>query len=177
MVKKTQRKDEWALADLEGKVKALPAAEELKTFEEVVEFAIREETKAYVSYMALAGQAKHPWTRKAFEEFAAEEVAHIDGLVEMKRAGHPSIKPENVPDPRIDEYLTAEVLPREDMDTREAYILAIRAEEAAVNLFRDLAAKAVVTEIQEFLLALAQEEAKHKLKLETEYEDRVLDQN
>jgi rubrerythrin len=177
MVRETQSTDALTLADLEGRVIAPPTAEELNTFEKVVEFAIREETKTYVSYMALAGQAKHPWTRKAFEEFAAGEVAHIDRLVEMKKAGRPSIKSENVPDLRIDEYLTAEVLPREDMDTREAYIFAIRAEEAAVNLYRDLAAKAVVTEIQELLLALAQEETKHKLKLETEYEDRVLGQN
>lgn len=177
MVKETERKEELALADVEAKVKVAPAAEELTTFEEVVDFAIREQTKAYVSYMALAGRAKYPWTRKAFEEFAAEEVVHIDRLVEIKKAGGPPIKPENVADPRLDEYLTAEVLPREDMDTREAYIFAIRAEEAAASLYRDLAAKAVVPEIQEFLLALAQEEAKHKVKLETEYEDRVLGQN
>jgi rubrerythrin len=176
MAKETQPKNELALADLEGKLKAPPAAEELETFEEVVEFAIIEETKAYVSYMALAGQANHPWTRKAFEEFAAEEVAHIERLVEMKKAGHAFVDVENVTDPRIDEYLTAEVLPGEDMDTREAYIFAIRAEEVAVGLYRDLAARAAVPETREFLLGVAKNEAMHKLKLETEYEDHFLAQ-
>lgn len=176
MIRETQPKNELALANLDGKVKA-PAAEEIKTFEDVVDFAIREETKAYVSYMALAGQSKYPRTRKAFEEFASEEVAHIDRLVEMKKAGRFYFKPEDVPDLRFEEYITAEVLTRGDMDTREAYIFAMRAEEAAANLYRDLAAQAVVPEIQELLLALAQEEAKHKLKLETEYEDHVLAQN
>jgi rubrerythrin len=178
MANKTDPKYKLALADIESVAKAPAAAPpELATFEEVVDFAIREETKAYVSYMAFASQAKHPWTRKAFEGFAAEEVAHIGRLVEMKKAGHAYYKAEDVPDLKTGEYLTAELSPSEDMDTREAYVLAIRAEEAAVNLYRELAAKAEVPEVQRLLLNLAQEEAKHKLKLEMEYDDHFQGQN
>ena len=177
MIKETQREYETALADLARTAKAAPEVGELATFEEVVDFAIHESTKAYVSYMTLAGQAEYPWTRKTFDAFAAEDVVFIDRLVEMKKAGRPSITPQNVTDPRLDAYLTADALPRRDMDTREAYVLAIREKEAAAGLYRDLAEKAVVPETQEFLLALAQEEAKHKVKLETEYEDHALGQN
>lgn len=178
MANKTNPKSKLALADLEITTKApAEAPAELATFEEVVDFAIREETKAYVSYMFFAGQAKHPWTRKAFEGFAAEEVAHIGRLVEMKKAGHAYYKAETVPDLKTGEYLTADVSICEFMNTREAYVLAIRSEEAAVNLYRELAAKAEVPEVQRVLLTLAQTEAKHKLTLEMEYDDHFQGQN
>jgi rubrerythrin len=177
MANKTNPKNKPALAELDMTKAPAEAPAESATFEEVVDFAIREETKAYVSYMALAGQAKYPWTRKAFEGFAADEVAHIGRLVEMKKAGHAYYKAENVPDLRTGEYLTADLSPSERMDTREAYVLAIRSEEAAVNLYRELAANAEVPEVQRLLLNLAQEEAKHKLKLEMEYDDHFQGQN
>jgi rubrerythrin len=175
MINKIYSRKGPGLLELVGKIK--PPVPEIKTFGDVVDFAIHEETKAYVCYMTLAGRVKHPWTRKALEGFAADEVRHIDRLVEIKQTGGAAVEPEDVPDLRIGDYVTADISPREDMDTREAYIFAIRAEEAAARFYGNLAAKAVLPEVKEVLLALAQEEAKHKLKLETEYDDRVLAQN
>ena len=43
-------------------------------------------------------------------------------------------------------------------------------EKAAFKLYNDLAATTENAEIRDLLLALAQEEAKHKLRFEVEYE-------
>jgi rubrerythrin len=50
-------------------------------------------------------------------------------------------------------------------------------EKAAFKLYSDLAKIAPNNEIREIFLSLAQEEAKHKLRFEIEYDDYVLKEN
>jgi rubrerythrin len=155
----------------------LSPSQKFDVFDDVLTFAIEDKTRAYDLYSRFAERAQHPWTRKAFEELAAEKSKQRKNLEEVKRAGRLNVVPQNVYNLKIADYVTAHVRPGEDTDTREALIFAIRVERDTLRLYTDLADQAGDTEIQSLFLALAQEQAQHLLKLETEYEDNVLAQN
>ena len=79
-------------------------------------------------------------------------------------------------DLKIGDYLVEEK-PSATMDYQSALILAMKQEKAAFRLYSDLAASADDAEIRELFLGLAQEEAKHKLRFEVEYDDDYLRHN
>jgi len=60
---------------------------------------------------------------------------------------------------------------------QDALILAMKAEKAAFRLYSELATATDNAELQTMLLGLAQEEAKHKLRFEIEYDDYALKEN
>jgi rubrerythrin len=60
---------------------------------------------------------------------------------------------------------------------QDALILAMKAEKAAFKLYSDLAAATDNDGLKSILLGLAQEEAKHKLRFELEYEERFMPDN
>ena len=70
-----------------------------------------------------------------------------------------------------------EVEPDEDLDYQKALILAMKKEKAAFMLYTDLADQADDAELKDVFKALAQEEAKHKLRFEIEYDNVYLRDN
>jgi rubrerythrin len=52
--------------------------------------------------------------------------------------------------------------------------MAMKKEESAVKLYNDMAAHVENPKLEKLLKFMAQEEAKHKLRLETEYDENVL---
>ena len=63
------------------------------------------------------------------------------------------------------------------MDYQQALILAMKKEKKAFKLYLDLAASCGDDNLEQIFLALAQEEAKHKLRFEIEYDDFVMTEN
>jgi rubrerythrin len=63
------------------------------------------------------------------------------------------------------------------MDYQSALILAMKQEKAAFRLYTDLAASTDDEKVRDLFLGLAQEEAKHKLRFEVEYDDDFLRDN
>ena len=63
------------------------------------------------------------------------------------------------------------------MDYQQALILAMNKEKAAFRMYTDLAAAAPEEGLRNTFLALAQEEAKHKLRFEIEYDEEVMSEN
>jgi rubrerythrin len=82
----------------------------------------------------------------------------------------------DVTDLRIADY-TVEVEPTPDMDYQDALVLAMKKEKAAFRLYLDLADQAGNEELKLLFLSMAQEEAKHKLRFEIEYDDFVMQEN
>ena len=62
-----------------------------------------------------------------------------------------------------------------DMDLEDALILAMKREKAAYRFYIDLAVEAPTQELMDLFMALAHEEANHKLRFEIEYDDWILD--
>jgi rubrerythrin len=56
------------------------------------------------------------------------------------------------------------------MDYKDVLLLAMEKEEAAFRTYVNLVANARDGQIQDLLLALAEEEVKHKIRFETEYD-------
>jgi rubrerythrin len=149
---------------------------ELNTIDEILDFAIREEEKAYDFYTGLAAKMDKPWMKKAFEDFAKEELGHKTKLQKVKHEGFKAHAHDRIPDLKIADYAIG-VEPSPDMNYQDALIVAMKAEKAAYKLYTDLAVKTDDENTRQLFLDLAREEANHKLKLETEYDDHYLAEN
>jgi rubrerythrin len=64
-----------------------------------------------------------------------------------------------------------------DVTYQQALIVAMKAEKAAFKMYTSLASATDDPAVKEALLALAQEEAKHKLRFEIEYDEEFLAEN
>ena len=141
--------------------------------DEILDFAIRKEEEAAQMYTDLAGKVDKAYMRKLFEDFAREEVGHREKLLQMKEGGLLLPAEEKVMDLKIAEYLE-DVEPSEVFDYAQALILAMKEEKAAFRMYTELAEAADDENVRAMLLGLAQEEAKHKLRFEIEYDEYVL---
>jgi rubrerythrin len=140
--------------------------------DEILDFAIAREVEANEFYTQLAEQMENPSMRKVFEAFAIEETGHKMKL-EAVKAGEHELTDEQVQSLEIADYV-AEGEARPDMSYAAALVLAMKREKASYRLYIDLATVAEAEELTDMFLALAQEEAKHKLRFEIEYDDVIL---
>ena len=149
---------------------------ELNSVDEVLDFAIEREKEAARFYGNLAGKMKRPGMRKVLEKFSREEQGHQEKLMAVKREKLLLSSEEKVLDLKISDYLV-DVEPTPDMEYQDALILAMKNEKASYKLYTDLAQATDNERLRATLLGLAQEEAKHKLKFEVEYDEHILEGN
>ncbi|MBN2210663.1 MAG: ferritin family protein [Sedimentisphaerales bacterium] len=149
---------------------------------EILDFAINEEEKAWQFYNEWGQKLKNKQMQSAFADFAREELNHKAKLETVKQ--NPRLLPsaDKTTDLKIARYIVDEANIQTAVDSREpdvqnAYLLAISKEKAAFRLYQDLARTVESEEFKNVFHMLAQEEAMHKLKLEIEYEDHFLQEN
>lgn len=145
------------------------------SFGDILDFAIDKEMEANQFYTDLAQKMKNPAMREVFEAFAGEELGHKVKLEAMRQSKAVQAA-KGVTDLQIADYVVA-VEPGSDMDYQDALVLAMKNEKAAFRLYLDLASRVANEEQRSLLLSLAQEEAKHKLRFEIEYDEVVLREN
>lgn len=145
--------------------------------DEILDFAIAGEQEAYKFYMNLAEKMANPNMSETFRSFAREERGHKERLEGIKKGDiQPAMKFVEAPNLAIADYVVAEA-PSADMDYQQSLILAMKHEKAAFKLYSDLASKAKDEDLRNLFGMLAQEEAKHKLRFEIEYDDEILREN
>jgi rubrerythrin len=144
--------------------------------DEVLDFAISREEEASAFYMKLAGQMDNPAMRRVFEDFAREELGHKTKLLAVKRDQTLAPAGAKVLDLKLADYLVAQEA-GPDLDYAQALVVAMKREKAAFKLYHDLAAATDSQPLKDTFLSLAQEEAKHKLRFELEYDERVMTEN
>lgn len=149
---------------------------EWSSVEEVLDFAIANEIRAVEFYTDLANRAENAAIRTVFEGFAKEEQGHRDKLMGVKDKGGMEIGRDKIADLKMTDYLV-DVDPNEKLDYQKSLILAMKREKAAFKLYTDLATVAPNAELKRTFHALAQEEAKHKLRFELEYDEQILSEN
>ena len=149
---------------------------EFKTIDDVLEFAINNEQRAYDFYMKLAETVTSSSQKETFISFANEEKIHKEKLLAIKANKNFGFEPEKIADLKISDYIV-NVKASDDMTYQEALSLAIQREKAAFKLYNSLAKLITDNEISDLFYALAQEEAKHKLNFEVEYDDVILKDN
>jgi len=141
-----------------------------KPDDEVLEFAISREVEAYYFFLALASRVSSAETRRVFEDLAKEELEHKAKLeLEVMKAGR-TVSVELKPGRPVSEYIMSDTDAQLDMDYRDMLLLGMEKEEASFRTYVNLAANAPDEESREVLLAIAEEEVKHKMRFETEYE-------
>ena len=149
----------------------------LDSINKVLDFAIEKEQDAADFYTDLAGRMEKKHMREIFEQFALEEKSHKAKLENVK-TGNLDLSPVNQ---KVMNLKIAETVMDIDLDTKfdyqQALIVAMKAEKASYKLYNDLAEMTDDPQIKQIFLGLAQEEAKHKLRFEIEYDDEVLKEN
>ncbi len=140
--------------------------------EEVLDFAIKGEQEAVEFYTRLANQTANAAIRRVFEDFAREETGHKKKLLAVKEGKTLQSAGKIVKDMKIADY-TVDFEPNPNIDYQDALLLAMKKEKKAFKLYSDLAAAAENQDVKAVLLSLAQEEAKHKLRFEIEYDDSL----
>ena len=148
----------------------------LDSVDKILDFAIAKEEDAAQFYTDLAGKMGRPYMKGVFESFAKEEKGHKAKLMSVKEGkrllkAEKKIQDLGIGDNLIDIEMTS------DLGYQDALIVAMKAEKAAYRLYNDLAQATDDSNLQELFLALAQEEAKHKLRFEIEYDDHYLTEN
>jgi rubrerythrin len=135
---------------------------------EIFEFVIAKEVEAYYFYLALARYVKDRNISMMFEDLAKEELEHKAKMeLELMKTGKTVSTAQPEPRPDMD-YIIADKLPL-DLDYRDVLLLGMEKEEAAFRTYVNLAASILNEESREVLMAIAQEEVKHKLRFEEEY--------
>ena len=149
---------------------------EWKSVDDLLDFAIQNEEEAAAFYRELASRAGGSAMKQAFEDYAKEEDGHKSKLLKLKASGTLGKAAGTVLDLKVADYL-ADVEPTADMDYQQILIIAMQSEKAAFRLYSDMAAATTDAGLKELLLLLAQEEAKHKLRFEIEYDEEILREN
>jgi rubrerythrin len=148
----------------------------LETVEEILDFAIQTEEEAAQFYAELASRVEQKAMGDAFRDFSREEMEHKRKLMTVKGGKVGLLSMKRVVDLKIGDYLV-DITLSPHLDYKQALIIAMKAEKAAFRLYNNLAATTDDEELRAMLLMLAQEEARHKLRFEIEYEDYYLREN
>ena len=141
---------------------------------EIIDFAIAKEVEAEEFYRSVSEQESFAGKKEMFLEYAAEEKKH-QKLLEDLKAGKAGISQEEykfkwITDIKRSNYVY-EIDYKPGMAYQEILMLACKREEKALALYNELQDKAESDEAKNIFKILCQEEAKHKLALETMYDD------
>ena len=146
-----------------------------ENLEDIVDFAIEKEREAADFYGNISkNQEDFSGSKKLFAEFAAEEQKHENILQEFKTKGVAEslegYKFKWITDIKRSDYLV-DIEYEEGMPYNEILLLAMKREEKALKLYNEFLEQADSDEAKKLFKVLCQEEAKHKLALETMYDD------
>jgi len=150
-------------------------AEGFKSIDDVLDFAIKVEEDSYNFYKYWEEKVEQPHMKKVFADFAAQELKHKKKILDIKEGKKLKLTPsggKKIADLKIGDYLL-DVTPSPSMDFQDALIIAMKREKAAFEFYEALADMADSEEMKQLFNFLADEEAKHKLKLETIYDEYV----
>jgi rubrerythrin len=143
---------------------------EFDSVHDILELAISREEDAYIFMMTLAARMANPEMQKVFEEMAAEEIEHKTRLeLELIKTGRVVTDTKKL-FLETNDY-TEDVKSNVNMDYKDMLTMAIQKEEASFRLYVDLASRVTNEDAYDTLLALAEEEVRHKLRFEMEYDN------
>jgi rubrerythrin len=146
--------------------------------DEVLTFAVRLEEEAAQFYEEQAEKMNRPEMRKVFLDFAKEEMVHKAKLLAIKRGELPMNLPQQkVMNLKIAEYYSKAPPVGPHMSYAEMLMVAMLKEKEAFKLYTDLAEAVENESLRTVFQILANEEAKHKLRFELEYDQEVYSEN
>ena len=150
--------------------------EKFSSVNEVLDFAINAEQEAIDFYQGLADKTSNSDMKQAYMDFVNEEIQHKAKLLNVKETGIMEKSGTKVVDLKVSDYLVS-VKITDNMTYADALVVAMKKEKAAFKLYLTLSTRTDSKELKDLFLMLAQEESKHKLKFELEYDEFVLKEN
>lgn len=143
-------------------------------FNEILDFAIEREKEAVQYYRDLQKESKFQARLEMLKELEAMEMGHIVVIENIRSNGVQEEKIKHVPNLKISEYLSAE--PQDlDLSYQNLLIRAMKREEASTKLYSEMSVKFPDPELSTLFRRLASEEASHKLRFETLYDEWMKD--
>lgn len=145
---------------------------EFKSIPEILIFSISKEQASVKFYQDLAEKVLNPGTKSLFEVLAQKEQEHVAAMqLEMEKLGCTVNSDAEQADAlfRWEERLESEDS-AEHLSFVDAMLLAIQKERASFRLYTQIMAIVTDEKLNGVLLELAEEEMRHVLQLEREYE-------
>ncbi|MBW2672299.1 MAG: ferritin family protein [Deltaproteobacteria bacterium] len=148
-----------------------------KKLESLIDVAIEREMEAYDFYMGLADKIEDPGIKDTLAFLAGEEQKHKEFLTGYRdgRYESDSLRLVDVVDYKIAEYLEEPDIKKE-MYSSEVYHVAAHRELQSYHFYRALADLHPDGEAKTMLLKIANEEMKHKEKVEYLYSNTAFPQ-
>jgi rubrerythrin len=147
-----------------------------ESVDDILDFAIEREQEAADFYQSSADHASSDWMKKIFQQYAKEELGHKAKLMNVKKGKKALSASGKVRDMKIADYLVPVEFGGE-MSYQQILVLAMKREKVAFKLYSELAERVDEVPIRDLFLGLAEEEAKHKLRFELEYDEVILKDN
>jgi len=150
---------------------------DLKGIVDLLQVGIERETEANVFYNLLSQYSTDPQIIEICKEFAAEELVHKANLeLEIQKLGFTSTnKPRTAKTKPLDYMLDISRIT--NMDYEELLILAMAKEKEAFRFYMELYAMTKKSSFRQILMEMAEEEARHKLRFEIQYDFYVSHKN
>lgn len=138
---------------------------------DLMDIAIYREIASHAFYVAAQGQTTDPSVKVLLKELASEEQKHTQMLKDIKEKGliDNNSYQEKVPNLKISEYLTGgDTL--EGASLHDTILFAVKREQQAVEFYSNMVDLMKDKTAKHLCENLANEERKHKQKLEKIYE-------
>jgi rubrerythrin len=148
-----------------------------KTIADIVDLAIQREQEAYQFYMGIHRNLDDASVRDTVEFIAREEMKHKAFLVGYRDGdyGSSSLRMADVVDYKIAEYLEEPEI-TQDSSSQDVYLIASHREGRSHLFYTELARMHQASEIKSMLLKMANEELRHKEKMEYLYSNTAFPQ-
>jgi rubrerythrin len=145
---------------------------------ELLDTAIYKEVASQAFYSAGQKNTDDPGARALMKELAEEEQKHIQfvKIIKEKRKGYNLRQKTEVPNLKISEYLTG-IEKLDDAGLQETLIFAMKREQQSLEFYSRLMSIMSDKEAKKMCEQLVHEELRHKLKLETFYDDLFYSEN
>lgn len=147
------------------------------TLERALNFALSMEEQSIQLYTSAQDRVVNPGSKEFLKELVVEEVRHknniLNAMEDPEKVEEIGSFDTKIQDLKIVDMLEATSLSPE-ADYQEILIYAAKREKDTHDLYMELAKKYRGKQIGRMFARLAQEELKHKYRLETEYDDVIL---
>jgi rubrerythrin len=147
---------------------------QFENLKDIIDFAVQKEKEAAEMYDAASEEESMSGAKEMLKEFAKEERKHQALLEKFEKEGidknAAEYKLKWITDLKRSDFVI-DLEYKKGMAYNELLMLAMKQEEKALKLYNELLDNNEADEAKKLFQMLCQEEAKHKLKLETMYDD------
>ncbi len=144
---------------------------------QLIDTAIKREEEAFDFYMGILGKINEDHVIETIEEIAEEEKKHKAFLVKYRdeQWSPKNLKMSDVTYYKIAEYQEEPEI-KSNMKSEDVYLVASHRELRSYNFYTELAGLHPDSEVKELLLKMANEELRHKEKMEYLYANTAFPQ-